>query len=1106
MEQWLLESNQVPGGILIYYADGDREILHVNQYVLDLFECDTMEEFMQLTGGSFNGFVYAHELEAITDSIWGQVKEDDGHTHIFYQVCTKSGTAVGVDGYGKLVRRESERPVFYVFLVKMNRGDVIDWLTGLSSMDRFHHVAELAARESIARGTNLALVDFDIMGTKHYNARYGRKAGDQMLRTFADILRKHFPSNVCSRFGGDSFCTITAADVVEDRVKSAFADFLSCGIEGAPPIKAGIYSIEKDDDIAHAVDRAQLACESNSATWESHYMWYTDEMRCEAALRIHILDNLDRALAEGWVRPYYQGIVRSATGRVCHEEALARWIDPEYGPLSPASFIPVLEEAGLLSKLDLHIVDHALADMADRRQRGVGVVPISVNLSLRDLDEMDIANAIARMADARGIEHKLLRIEFTESVASSNPQLLHGQIDALHKEGFEVWMDDFGSGFSSLAAIKEFDFDLIKLDMAFFKKKNDEKCDIIVDSIIRAAKRLGTKTLAEGIETAEQAERLASMGCDMLQGYHYFRPTPLKEIISTLRAGTHLPLEPQEEEPYWDAVASVSLCDLASNNNGQGVSESPVSELPAGIIELRDDSWYVPRANEALRDFLDRGDVLSTSIPTTQTARFAVRFDEALHSAIVRCRTSGSWERISGPVDTGSGYQFYAMPLVSCETAEAFLIMSMPTLLGAGLGTYGDVPVAYAVLRVILNEAGDGPQDVEYVYANDLYREWGRLGPADFTGKTLLEVAGFAGLPWLSLCYRSAIEGESLHDVTYSSHAGHWISYNFTPSRTEGCCIFAFSLADAEQSEREQLILAGTHDPLTNLLNRRGIDEAIAENMKGVPDKPFVLILMDVDDFKTVNDLYGHDVGDEALRTLAHELVATFPPTAIIGRNGGDEVLVALFGKDVDNLEEMLKYLTSRSLTFELHDQRYLLPLSAGYAWYKPNLDLQTVYTRADEALYAVKLEGKSGFRAWTPELADSPLRSLLGFTSRELAEGIPLAMLAHRPSGKILFANDGLAHLLGYEELSDALLHIASHMQGMVHPEDWPRVSQQLMEVERLTASNALEIAFRVLAKGDEVKRVVYRARVVNSKGKGDIVYAYIVSTDALLRNDTNA
>lgn len=1267
----LLESELMPGGIIVYYADGNEEILHVNRYILDLFECKTFDEFMEHTGGTFKGFVHASDVNAAEDSIWSQVEARDRLDHIYYQIRTKTGRLVSVDDYGRLVPREGKRPLFYVFVVEMDRGSAIDWLTGLPGMERFKYLAGMELTAGISRKRKHALVTFDLMGMKLYNSRHGREGGDQLLQVFANILRDQFGSEACCRYSGDSFSVLCDVEGVEKRVREVFAKLAASDVPAAPPVMAGACIANAQDDISSLIDRAKYACDSDNMTWKSHLSWFTDEMLSAANMRIHVLDNMDRALAEGWVRPYYQGVVRAATGRVYSEEALARWVDPTLGLLSPAQFVPVLEEAGMLRKLDMHMVDCVLADLSARLSAGEQVVPISVNLSLRDLHDTDMASEIARKANEAGVPHDLLHVEFTESTASGDPDLLKSQIKTFHANGFEVWMDDFGSEYSSLNALKDFNFDLIKLDMGFLRGEYRGKSSVIVDGVICAAKRLGLRVLAEGVETEDRANGLAQMGCDMLQGYYYAKPSPRDELRAARDVDGAIPFEPRDEVDYWNAVGAVNLTDLASSNEVKSVDESSTREVPVGVLEFRNDTCYILRANNSLRSILASRGAIAEDGSMTHTRPARAKMSRLFRTAVERCRASGTWERVTASTRYGSEFQFFVKPVASCKAANAYVVTSASTLLGSALGTYGDVPVAYAVLRLIMNEEGDRAIDAEYLYANDWYRDWGGLGVSDFTGKRLLEIAPETGIPWLPLCYRAAMHGESVHDVLYSPAARHWISFNVAPSPAEGHCVFAFMLADAEQRERQHIIedrntswgiidimdtlndeldydvamqglleslgnlihpdrlyifekgehttsntfewcapgvvpqidtlqdldnsefdtwdeilthessvvikdveaykgvddrmywqlsrqgivrmlavplyaddklvgylgadnyafgegvnsqrlletvasfvgsriasrnvvdaleSAGMHDSLTGLWNRRGIDAEMAARTADEPNAPLVLMLLDVDDFKIINDLYGHDVGDEALRVLAQELRDTFPETAIIGRNGGDEALVALFGSDADSVDELLETLTSKKLSCELHGRRYPLSLSVGYAWHHPGDDLKTTYTRADEALYSVKLGDKSGYRKWTAELEDSPQRALLGFTSRDLAEGMPLAMVAHRFNGEILFANDGLARLLDYERSRELFKDTGRNMRDFIHPEDWERIKTSIPG----TATAALpgmeqDISFRVLTRTGAIRDVVYRARFVSTSSRGDVLYAYMVDKHTL-------
>ena len=427
-----------------------------------------------------------------------------------------------------------------------------DPLTGLPSMTRFYDIAERGAVEIDTRGERAAAVAMDLVGMRDYNTEHGRDSGDRLLVLFADVLRKHFGEENCSRFAEDHFYAFAPEREVAEKLEAVFSDFKELNEGSTLPIRAGVYVCNAVDEIVSVgFDRARTACDQDRRTWQSHATWFIDGMSDEARMRLHVLDHVDQAIEERWVRPYYQAVVDTTTRRVCSEEALARWIDPEYGALSPGRFIPILEDAGLLYKVDIHIIKCVIEDMATKKEAGVPIVPVSVNISLRDISHLDLVADISGMMDDIGLPHSLLRIEFTESAASDDPELFRTEVNVLRKAGFEVWMDDFGSGYSSLNSLKDFDFDVVKLDMQFLRGDHGEKTWDIISGVVDITKKIGMRTLAEGIETPEQSHRLEIAGCDMLQGYYYARPQPLEEITKEVQAGTSLERNEPSEAANW---------------------------------------------------------------------------------------------------------------------------------------------------------------------------------------------------------------------------------------------------------------------------------------------------------------------------------------------------------------------------------------------------------------------------------------------------------------------------------------------------------------------------------------------------------------------------
>ena len=221
----------------------------------------------------------------------------------------------------------------------------------------------------------------------------------------------------------------------------------------------------------------------------------------------YICSTFRKALDEGWIQAYYQPVIRTVTGMLCGAEALCRWLDPKYGFISPAQFIPVLEERGLICQLDLHMMELVCRDYAGLLKTGPDVVPVSINLSRKDFEQPGLVRRIDTLAGTYRIPRELLNIEITESAFSDHPEKLSDFISHFHALGFQVWMDDFGTAYSSLGALKDLNFDELKIDMSFLSTSTD-KARSIVTAIVRMAKEIGIQTLAEGVETKEQYEFL----------------------------------------------------------------------------------------------------------------------------------------------------------------------------------------------------------------------------------------------------------------------------------------------------------------------------------------------------------------------------------------------------------------------------------------------------------------------------------------------------------------------------------------------------------------------------------------------------------------------
>ncbi|RKM62109.1 EAL domain-containing protein [Butyrivibrio sp. CB08] len=273
------------------------------------------------------------------------------------------------------------------------------------------------------------------------------------------------------------------------------------------------------------------------------------------SVKQYVADNIDKALESGWIKVYYQPVIRSLTEQLCGAESLARWIDPDQGFLPPDKFIGTLENTRQIHKLDMYIIEQVCKDISERLSNKLPTVPVSVNFSRLDFEEVDMVGFVEGLVSRYDIPRDYIHIEITESMIVSDADLMRRMIDDFRDAGYEVWMDDFGSGYSSLNLLKDYHFDTLKLDMEFLRNFND-KSKAIMTSTTTMAKDIDMATLAEGVETAEQVSFLRNIGCGKLQGYFYGKPMPIDEFFDHIEK-QNIGIEERKWRHFYD-VASIN--------------------------------------------------------------------------------------------------------------------------------------------------------------------------------------------------------------------------------------------------------------------------------------------------------------------------------------------------------------------------------------------------------------------------------------------------------------------------------------------------------------------------------------------------------------------
>lgn len=416
-----------------------------------------------------------------------------------------------------------------------------DRLTGALSLAGFRKRAEELLRANPETPYLLAYVN--IKNFKYINDSLGMAAGDELLRFWAEKTRATLSDiETMGRVEGDRFAVLRRAGGEEklrrddqEVIDSVRNYFLDRGRENRIQICGGVYVLTPEDyqriDVDHMLDFARVAEKRVRDTLKDGYAFYNPEQWEKGKRITEEVSHLPLALQSGEIQVWYQPQVNYETGKITGTEALCRWNHPQLGWLHPSEFVSTLEEAGLIYDLDRFVWDRVCQDLQRWNKEGKRR-SVSVNLSRRDIrEELDIPEHFHRLIQTYGLEAGQLRVEITETAYAENPDLLISTTVRLRELGFQVEMDDFGSGYSSLHMLKEVPVDRIKLDLNFLTGKGDpEKGRVIVSHIIQMVHSLGMHLIAEGVENVDQARFLLGRGCAEMQGYYFCKPVSVQEF------------------------------------------------------------------------------------------------------------------------------------------------------------------------------------------------------------------------------------------------------------------------------------------------------------------------------------------------------------------------------------------------------------------------------------------------------------------------------------------------------------------------------------------------------------------------------------------------
>ena len=472
--------------------------------------------------------------------------------------------------------------------------DVFDRLTGVLSKENFYEAVRELLQAYPER--HFELLRTDVERFKIINELFGEDAGDRLLCLISQSLQDLvLRPAVIGRLHSDHFVVFYEAKKecrqrVLDALQAAAREFSS---NYHVVIDSGVYCVrEQHVPVSVMCDHANLALQKTKGNYFLSCSEYDEQMGAAIRKEQLILNAMEDGLKEGqfkvWLQPKYELL----KGRIVGAEALVRWEHPVQGMISPAEFIPIFERNGFIFQLDSYIWEETCRLLAHWRAAGLRVLPVSVNISRMDVYHVGLCELFERLVKTYHLEPSLLELEITESASTDNAQQIIELTEKLREKGFTILMDDFGSGYSSLNMLKEVSVDVLKLDLRFLSSDDESgRGGNILNSVVRMAKWLNLKVIAEGVETKEQAEFLRNIGCEMVQGYYFSKPMSVEQYEQLIkekgccRQRKRSRLNAEDMADIWNPHTQYSLI---FNNDSCGIA----------MVELSRDGLELLRGNE----------------------------------------------------------------------------------------------------------------------------------------------------------------------------------------------------------------------------------------------------------------------------------------------------------------------------------------------------------------------------------------------------------------------------------------------------------------------------------------------------------------------------
>ncbi|MEG2080673.1 MAG: EAL domain-containing protein [Oscillospiraceae bacterium] len=871
-----------------------------------------------------------------------------------------------------------------------------DTLTNIYNKSKFFMETERMLKKY--SDEDFAFIRLDIDRFQLINSYFGTSEGDRMLMYIASqvmMIETYFEKTTYGRIESDIFgvCVPYNKKIIEEFIRSFRESLSEYNTEYDIVPSVGIYIIkDSNKGVETYYNKATLASKAVKGNYIDYFAYYNTKMSDKLKAEQEITNEMNYALDNGQFKIYFQAKYSLHDSKPAGCEALVRWIHPKKGMLSPADFIPVFEKNGFIMKLDYFVWESACKSIRKWMDEGKPVTPVSVNISRVDIYNPKFVDNMIELVEKYGIPTSSLNLELTESAYTDNPIVMLETVKKLQEHGFVIMMDDFGSGYSSLNILKDIPVDILKIDMRFLSKTEIVgRGENIIASVVRMAKWLNIPVIVEGVETKPQVDFLRSIGCEFVQGYYFAKPEPIDEYEKRMAGNSAADLRPIERRKEMNKFNADSIW---STDAQMEMLFSNVLQ-PILIYEFQNDRIEILRVNGAFYEMLGYDDLaikldnpLSAIEPIYRAVvlnafNSVIKTEETAECEYIRHLANGKslWILLKLKYINKIGEKHVILGALSDITVQKQFDAELNKRRKAidyrtdirTILIVDDDEINRVILKEIFQndyrvlEATNGEDAIEILNENKNYVDLillniitPKMDSEEFLKYKNLNEA-IVDIPVILI---TADENQQVQMNTLSLGANDYIVKPFIGEvvlKRVNNVIDSGKRFSEIIKEYNDVVLRSQLDQMTGVYNRSTAEELIKTILKN-SDNTYAMIMLDIDNFKQINDTYGHAYGDDVLRRLAQLLHSFFRQGDIVARMGGDEFLVFMTNAPSQKIVE----LKCKELLYEIQNSNTdktkiftLCSLGIAISNDKSNT-FELLYENADSALYEAKKNGKN--------------------------------------------------------------------------------------------------------------------------------------------------